>query len=426
MSAIEKNLNKLSLEQTATDWVNLLVAGKFDQAVKTFDNTMSSQIAADKLQDIWNSVVSQIGAFESIKDTRITTSGVHDIVFVTCNFSNTLLDIQLTFDASRKVAGLYFKPSNDAAHYSPPEYAHTSSFTETEVTIGTGQWLLPATLTMPKGDGPFPAVILVHGSGPNDRDETVGGNKPFKDLAWGLASQSIAVLRYEKRTKQFPQETAAIINTLTVQDETIDDALAAVTLLSGTKGIDTQRIFVLGHSLGGMLAPRIASQDSRIAGIIILAGPTRKLEDIMLTEVNYLASLDGIIDEKKAEQINAIKQQVKKIKDLDFNEGEIVLGAGKAYWQDLEEYDVVTTAKSLTIPIIILQGERDYQVTMEDFYGWANSLKGMNNVTLKTYADLNHLFITGTGKSTPSEYNQPGNVNETVIEDIAAWITSQS
>ncbi len=278
---------------------------------------------------------------------------------------------------------------------------------------------------MPKGDGPFPAVILVHGSGPNDRDETIGGNKPFKDLAWGLASRSIAVLRYEKRTKQYPQEISAVINTFTVQDETIDDALAAVTLLSQTRGIDSRRIFVLGHSLGGMLGPRIASQDNRIAGLIVLAGLMRKLSDTILEQSKYLASLDGSNNEKKAEQINAIAQQVKRIQDLDFREGEIILGAGKAYWQDLNAYDTVITAKSLTIPMLILQGERDYQVTMEDFTGWANGLKGMNNVTLKSYADLNHLFMTGTGKSTPAEYNQPGHVNKTVIEDIAAWIASQ-
>jgi uncharacterized protein len=309
--------------------------------------------------------------------------------------------------------------------YSPPDYVDTSSFTEAEVTIGTGQWLLPATLTMPKGEGPFPVVILVHGSGPNDRDETVGGNKPFKDLAWGLASRGIAVLRYEKRTKQFPQEIVAAINTFTVQEETIDDALAAVALLSETKGIDIRRIFVLGHSFGAMFAPGIASQHGRIAGIIILAGLTRKLADALLDQFNYLASLDGTIDEKKNEQLNAIAQLAKKINDLDFNEGEIILGAGKAYWQDLQKYDAVATAKSLTIPMLILQGERDYQVTMEDFNGWANGLKGRNNVTFKTYADLNHLFITGTGKSTPAEYNQPGHVNMTVIEDIAAWIRSQ-
>jgi fermentation-respiration switch protein FrsA (DUF1100 family) len=420
---MNNNLNQL--EQQAVEWVNLVVEKQFEPAVKFFDKTMSEQVPPARLQEIWNGLISQVGNYENVIGTRTSQMNEFTLVFVTCKFAKATLDIQLTYNDERKIAGLFFQPSSAVTSYSLPEYADADLFTETEVSIGTGKWLLPATLTVPKGEGPFPAIILVHGSGPNDRDETLGGNKPFKDLAWGLASRNIAVLRYEKRTKQYPQETVANIQFLTVQEETIDDALAAVTLLAETKGIDNQRIYVLGHSLGGMLAPRIASQDGRIAGIIILAGLTRKLTDTILDQFHYLASLDGTIDEKKAEQINAIAQQVKKVNDLDFNEGEIIFGAGKAYWQDLEKYDTVTTAKSLTIPMLILQGERDYQVTMEDFYGWASGLKGMKNVTLKTYATLNHLFITGTGKSTPSEYNQPGHVNKTIIEDIAAWIKSQ-
>lgn len=418
--------NNLSqLEQQAVEWVNLIVEKQFEQAVKSFDNTVSAQITAAQLKDIWNSIIAQFGAFKSIKGTKTSPFGAYNVVLVTCDFDKGALDVQLSFDTEKKIAGLYFKPSNENLKYQPPEYVDTNLFTESEVTVGTGKWLLPATLSMPKGDSPFPVVILVHGSGPHDRDETLGPSKTFKDLAWGLASRNIAVLRYEKRTKQYPQETVANIQFLTVQEETIDDALAAVTMLAETKGIDSQRIFVLGHSLGGMFAPRIASQDSRIAGIIILAGLTRKLEDALIDQVTYIALLDGTIDSNEAAQIEAVKKQAQKIKNLDISPGEAIIGCGKAYWQDMEKYNPVTTAKSLTIPMFILQGERDYQVTMDDFNNWANGLKGMNKVSLKRYAGLNHLFITGTGKSSPAEYSQPGHVNKAIIEDIAAWIKSQ-
>jgi len=291
--------------------------------------------------------------------------------------------------------------------------------------VGTGQWRLPATLTMPKGEGPFPVVILVHGSGPNDRDETLAASKPFKDLAWGLATRRIAVLRYEKRTRHYPLECAAMLGSLTVEEETIDDALAAVNLLYEIEGIDNQNIFVLGHSLGGMLAPRIASQDSRLAGLIILAGATRRFEDLVLEQTMYLASLDGEIDKNEEERIEEIQRQVKKVKELDINEGEVVIGAGRAYWQDLAKYNAVATAESLTVPMLVLQGEQDYQVTMEDFKGWTDALQGRDNITLKSYADLNHLFISGSGMSTPSEYEKPCNVAQIVIEDIVGWIEGQ-
>ncbi len=420
---MKNNLNQL--EQQAVEWVNLVVKKQFEKAVEFFDKTMSEQVPPAKLQEIWNAIISQVGTFENVIGTRTSQMNDSALVFVTCKFGKAALDIQLTYNAEKKIAGLFFRPSSAAPNYSPPEYADADLFTETEVTIGTGKWLLPATLSMPKGEGPFSAIVLVHGSGPNDRDETVGANKPFKDLAWGLASRNIAVLRYEKRTKQYPQETAATINSLTVQEETIDDALAGVTLLAETKGIDTQRIYVLGHSLGAMLAPRIASQDGRIKGLIILAGLTRNLGDAILDQYNYLASLAGTPNTSVAVQIKAIEQQVKKIKELDIREGEVVMGAGKAYWEDLAEYNVIATAMSLAVPMFILQGERDYQVTMKDFNAWVDGLKEKKNITYKTYPDLNHLFISGTGKSTPSEYQQPGNVAKTVVDDITAWIESQ-
>ena len=137
-------------------------------------------------------------------------------------------------------------------------------------------------------------MVLVHGSGPNDRDETIGANKPFRDLAWGLATRSIAVLRYEKRTKQYPGKLMATgVGQFTAQEESIDDALSAVGQLRGTEGIDPKRIFVLGHSLGGTLAPRIGQADPKITGLIIMAGSTRPLEDMVVEQTRYLISLNG-------------------------------------------------------------------------------------------------------------------------------------
>ena len=415
----------VSLEEMAVAFVGFLRLGQYDEAVEMFDGTMSELMPAPILEETWNAVIAQVGEFEGIVGTRTTKYDIYDLVFVTCNFANATLDVQLTFDDSRQVAGLFFVPSSEVRAYSPPQYANVDSFTETTLVVGTGEWQLPATLTMPKGEGPFPAVILVHGSGPNDRDETIGANKPFKDLAWGLATNGIAVLRYEKRTKEYPTELAAMIGTFTVREETIDDALAAIDMLREVEGIDAERIFVLGHSLGGMLAPRIAAQSVGLAGVIILAGPTRSLEDLILEQIVYLASLDGKIDANEATQIEQIRSLVNKVKDLDMGQDEVVLGAARAYWQDLAGYNPAVMAQGLTMPMLILQGERDYQVTMLDFEGWVNILQGKVNVTLKSYADLNHLFISGTDKSTPDEYSEPGNVAQIVIEDIVAWIASK-
>ena len=223
-------------------------------------------------------------------------------------------------------------------------------------------------MTLPKGAGPFPAVVLVHGSGPNDRDETIGPNKPFKDIAQGLASQGIAVLRYDKRTKVYPQEMAQLKN-LTVKEEAIDDAAAAVEFLRGQPQIDPKKIFVVGHSLGGYLAPRIAQADSNIAGMIIMAGATRPLEDLMLEQTRYIFESDGSMSAQDQLQISQLQQQVDAVKALtgQSSSGDAVLGAPASYWIDLKNYRPADLARGLTMPLLIVQGERDYQVTMQDF-----------------------------------------------------------
>src|SRR4051794_36392117 len=144
-------------------------------------------------------------------------------------------------------------------------------FTEEPVVVGSGEWALPGTLTLPTGTGPFPAVVLVHGSGPHDRDETIGPNKPFRDLAWGLATRGIAVLRYEKRTKEHGAKFVKE-NTYTLRSEVIDDVRAAVALLRSHRSVDPKRIFVAGHSQGAVAAPRVAELEPGLGGVILLAG----------------------------------------------------------------------------------------------------------------------------------------------------------
>lgn len=264
--------------------------------------------------------------------------------------------------------------------------------------------------------------MLVHGSGPNDRDESIGPNKPFKDLAWGLATQGIAILRYEKRTRQCVAEVILQADTLTLKEETVDDALAAAAYLRTVEGIAADRVFILGHSLGGMAAPRIGAKDAQLAGLILLAAGARDLTDMMVEQTEYLVSLDGAVTDDETKALADLRVQVDKVNALDFAPGEAILGAAKTYWADLLAYDPVKTALSLTLPMLILQGERDYQVTMEDFAAWKAGLASRADVEFKSYAALNHLFIAGNGQPNPSEYNIPGNVEQAVVDDIAKWV----
>jgi dienelactone hydrolase len=418
----------------AQSFVDKFFQGDDAAIIEMFDATMKSAFPADKIEETRTSLAAQVGAFKqqigATRTEKAESGGVeYDIVYVTCEFEKATLDTQVVFDPAGLIAGLHFVPTAaaPAVEYVPPSYVNPDSFTEEEVTVGSVPWALPGTLTRPKGNGPFPVIVLVHGSGPNDRDETIGPNKPFRDLAWGLASRGIAVLRYEKRTKEHAaQFTPEVLAKLTLADETSDDALAAVALLRQTPGIDPNRIFVLGHSQGGMALPRIGAADPQIAGLISLAGPTRPLEDLFLEQVTYIAGLGGTISPEAQAQLDELAAQVTRVKGPDLSpdtpSADLPLGIPATFWLDLRGYAPAEVAAGLNIPMLILQGERDYQVTTADFDGWKAALSSRPDVKLILYPDLNHLFMTGEGKAVPAEYDVVGHVAEKVIVDIADWV----
>jgi len=416
----------ISLDLKAEYYVENLSVEKYETVYQSFTPEMKSALPADDLQYAWESLITQYGTFEEIVQIKQKIEQGYQVVYVTCSFSTFgFLDLRFVFDEQQRIAGLQFVPTDLTNQYSSPDYVNTSTFTEETVTIGYSPWQLPATLSIPKGNGSFPAVILIHGSGPNDRDETIGPNKPFKDIAQGLATQGIMVLRYDKRTFAYPEKCVELTN-FTPQDEVITDALAAISYVQNRSNVNQSQIYILGHSLGAMMAPEISHQASNLAGVIMLAAPARSFEELYLDQITYLVNLDETIDDYEKEQITAVEHAVQKIKTLNMSKNETVLNLPFSYWKYLSTYDPVATAQNLSLPLFILQGKRDYQVTYEDDFSiWKNSFENSLWVTLQAYQSLNHLFIQGSGKPTNSEYLEPGNVDETVIIDLINWIQEQ-
>jgi hypothetical protein len=424
----------LTLELCAQDFEALaknvaqeLAARQYDKVEARFDARMASALPLEKLQSFWDATLGQTGPFKAVTSTAMAERQGYHVVTLTCAFEKSPLNLRLIFDKDSKIAGFNLAPV--PAPWNAPDYANPGAFHEQSVTLTTGPWQLPGTLTEPNGAGPFPAVVLVHGSAPHDEDETIGPNKPFKDLAWGLASRGIAVLRYEKRTHKYAAQYAKDLGNLTVKEEVTDDARAAAALLSTRPEVDRKRIYVLGHSLGGMLAPRIAEGDDQIAGIIIMAGSTRPLGQIVVDQINYLSTLSGPVGDGAKTQIEAAKKFAQDYNSPTLKLGETVSMLGvplpAAYVLDLRSYDPAATAARLKIPILVLRGESDYQVDRTDFEGWKKALAGHSNVTMKSYPGLCHLFTPAGNPPSPTDYDKPGHVAKGTLDDIASWVEAQ-
>lgn len=403
----------------------LLVRGEYEALAARFTEQMRKAAPPEMLRKAVGAQLAAMGAVKKIGEPEMTKTGGFDVALVPVEFEKGSLRVQVAIHPGGEVAGLFLRPPAEAgpAAAARPAFIAPEKFTEKEVTAGAPGWPLPAALTMPKGEGPFPALLLVRGSGPQDRDETVGAAKPFRDLAGGLASCGVAVLRYEKRTRQHAARLAAA-KTITLREEVTDDALAALDLLRKTQGVDPKRVFLLGHSLGGWAAPLIAAQDKRLAGAILMAAPARPIEDPYVEQVRYLLPMQMGDTEAAREKLAEAEKEAAAVKRIrETGEGpQTALGAPRAYWLSLRGLDPLEVASRLDTPLLVLQVGRDYQVTEQDAGLWQKALERRPQARLKLYPALNHLFQAGEGKSRPEEYQRPGHVAGEVIEEICGWV----
>ncbi|MCL1965179.1 MAG: alpha/beta fold hydrolase [Firmicutes bacterium] len=363
---------------------------------------MKEILPAEDFAALPGQLAAAYGAFEGLGQAHV----IGPAVIMQAKLAQANVLFQLVIDDNGTLQGIGLRPVE--------EKAFTLAKNEEEVVVGPYQ--LPGILTMPEGDK-LPAVVLVHGSGPNDRDETAGGSAIFRDLAQGLSSHGIAVLRYDKRSYQMDRGLfilpAEEYEKMTMTQDTIEDAVAAVNLLKADPRIDPDRVFVIGHSQGAILAGRI-QEEANASGLVLLAGTMRPLWQVVLEQleaVDYEAL--GLDQEIIAGEI-ALARAIPNMTEAETYGLTSTTIAPYLLWE-AAQHDLKAVYDACDAPMLILQGTEDKNVFPDrDYPLWEAFAKDHpeKDIELHLYEGLDHHFTRGDEVVFSGE----------ALADIIAWI----
>lgn len=405
-----------------------LVQAENEEALLKLCDENTANALRGKVAGLWPRLTLQMGAFKGTGGESVETENAARVHRLGLLFANASLVQSVYVDGEGRVIGLRYTPGT-------VESADTD-IEETPVTLNPdGAYPLPGVLTFPKGTAPAAGIVLIHGSGPQDRDSAIGANAPFRDLARGLAARGFSVLRYDKRTfvhgeKMLLSPDAA---RMTVDEETADDARDALHFLAARKELESKPVYLLGHSMGGMLAAYIGKDMPECAGYILLAGTPRKLHELSREQTLRMAEL--LPENQKqaavsaAEELRAAAERLPKMTDEEaLDPQNAIFGLGAWYLRHMEQIDAARLHMEDKKPVLVLQGESDRQVTMEDFRLWREKLENHPDASFKSYPGLNHLFgrvdepLVPFDKIVTEEYAKRTPVSDEVMDDIARWL----
>ncbi|MDP2067971.1 MAG: DUF3887 domain-containing protein [Lutibacter sp.] len=400
-----QNQNKV----TGETFIKLLLQEKnYEKAYSYFDESVKSKISEEFLKTTEQQLENQLGKFNNI----IEINNENSTYFYYADFEKMKLDIKINLNEADKILGFFFVPHQEF---------NKKNLLGSDLNIQIDNIVLKGTILIPENNNLKKLVIFVHGSGPQDRDETIFENKPFKDISESLYQKGIASYRFDKKTLTNPE---SYNYKSTIDDEVTNDIVNIISYFKENEEFKGYEIILLGHSLGANLMPRIAGKSAQISKLILLAGNARSLEKLIAEQYEYLYKQNP--SPELLEASKKMKEQIAVLTSKSFNvntpKEQLPFNLSGYYWKSVLDYDALKEVKNVKIPMLILQGERDYQVTMEDFELWKSTLKNNKKASFISYPKLNHLFMSGENASEPKEYMIKGNVDEKVIVDIFNFI----
>ncbi|WP_436935695.1 alpha/beta fold hydrolase [Halovenus marina] len=408
---------------TATEVANALVetmaAGDFEAAYDSFADSVRSQISPGSIEMIWFGYTAVGGPYVETVTAEASGLGTVDM---TLAFEAGEHSMRVSTNDQGDVRGVFI--SDD---YESPEYVDEAAFESQTAQLETPGCGMGATVTKPATSNDVPGAVIVHGSDPQgiaDRNLDVGGTQMYRDIGEGLASRGIATFRYDRRT--YACSNSVTPAEYTIDAVSVDDALAAIERFRRVDGVDPDRIYVVGHSLGAMAAPRIARRDGRLAGFVALASPARPFKELTLDQLHHQATVGEYENEQIMQQYELWRDRLEQIQAGEYVPEQTYVGYPGALWNSLAAYQHIETARELDVPMFFLQGSRDFRVTIEDdFPILRDELGEKPDAAFAAYEELNHGFFPGEGPSVPQETIVRNNVDPAVIADIASWIAGE-
>lgn len=395
---------------------------------KFFDSTFYGKISSAQSDRTIFNFIKTNGPIVAIEKTEVDTQGCKMATATAIKTSNGKFLWYLYFDQAQYIQRIAIDTFATQWFHKPKPIA-SINFTRKEILFESNPFIkLPGTLFVPNNPKKGPAVVLVHGSGPHDRNCSIGKNKIFLDMALELVQKGITVLIYDKRTYVYQYHDPFPIDSMDYNSETVDDAIAAFNFLKKQVSVDSNRVYIAGHSQGALCGPLMAKKCNNLKGLILLAAPGRSLLEIIPEQLDYIASLRTKKDETADAQSNAIKWQVNNALKPDLSlwtKVSLPFGARAKYWLFDRNYKVLEVAKTLTLPLLLIQGGRDYNVTKKDYDLWSDAMKGKSNFKKVWFEDLDHMFFVGQGMSKPDDLNKLGYVSEKVTSKMIDFINAK-
>lgn len=401
----------------AREMARLLTDGAYGQVAAQFDETMRSAVDEAALAAGLGQMEAQLGRCTGVEDVQADEAARAAIVVLA--YERGTAQMSIAFDGQDRIASLFIAPQQVQVSSSVRELPEGARAQTVELFAGSER-ALAGELIVPAGENAV-YVVFAHGSGPSDMDEAIGGNRPFRDLAYDLAALGIGSLRYDKITYSHP-----MLPIETVEQEYLEPAVEALRVLK--EHTSAERVYLIGHSEGGMITPYLVAEGGYDGGISLAGTPLELWEISMAQNLAIMAFMPEAQREMLMAQIDAEREKGLRLAQMSDEEaaGETVFGMSAVYLRHMARMDQAEIAKRCGKPFLFLWGEADFQVDRDAFEAWHARLGDEARFAYRSYPGLNHLFLPADeGDSilnAMAAYQTPKAVEPQVAADIAAWM----